>query len=478
MNGFNQTKIIQDHSGSGDNVGSKYYQVFQTLTPEHLSKQVGMVFSSIREKDNTKAAIQLEIIQSSDNLDDRARTVLQILSVHLGLTQSSSSNEAYSSLNKFLNSAKADIEMDICLAALLRLDLKNGRPEDAVERYALSPFLGEYTKEVFFELIADSDTLEAAFDTHKLSMTEGELNGVFRGAVRTDNYSLLKKVATRLDISFPSYNSQVFNLLCDALALNPTLLDTQSFYTTKSIKDKIDSILARTDDLIKKSRGADNRLFSVAASLLTYIGWEHQELEHTCWTFVSELEKSHPEYASILHIKYNANFDAAPIEVQKIAEVKNNFHTRLAAAASLINTKNITISDIPLFLETLSPSEIREWLNSGGTLRISDKLEHDFVEILIISRALSDEKNRMAIEALRQKTASFIDAHTNELKFITPALQQSFYIKPVFIMLQYTQPRAARTRFMAITLARHIYTVSTRVPSTLNIRRHARKPEC
>lgn len=418
MDGSNSTSIIQNHSGAGDNVGSKYYQVFQALTPQHLSKQVGMVFSSIREKDNLRAATQIEIIQCSENLDDRARTILQILSVHLGLTEVSNSVDPYPSLNKFLTSAESNIEIDICLAALLRLDLKNERPEDAIERYTTAPFIGEYTKEVYLELIADTNILDSLFDDSKLLLTEGELNGMFRGAIRTENYQLLNKVANRLNLAYPSYNSQVFLLICDAHALNLTISNTQSLFITRSTKAKVDSVLDRTEKLITKSRGADTRLFDIAVSLLEYISWESNELEKTCWAFVSELERKHPTYASKLRITYDNDFSSAPIELKKIAAIKNNKQQKLETATTIIKSGSIEIKDLPLLLEALSPFEVRTWLNNGGTLEIPDKLEHDFVEILIRSYALSDIDDRMAIDNIRKKTADLFSKQPDDIKLI------------------------------------------------------------
>jgi hypothetical protein len=416
------TEIIQNHSGSGDNVGSKYYQVFQALTPQHLVRQVGMVFSSIREKDTAKAATQIEIIQNAENLDDRARSILQILSIHLGLTDAAASVEAYPVLIKFLSTAQLEIETDICLAALLRLDLKNGKIQDAIDRYNQSPSVGEYSKEVFYELIADSSTLESEYEKAKLYMSEGEFNGIIRGAVRVTNQRLLSTATRRLSDTYPSYNSQVFSLISDTYSLNPILCESQSLYTTKSVKDAIDSILEKTEKLISKSRGADARLFDIAVSLLQYIGWQSSNLQDACWSFVTELEKNHPEYASRLYIAYNKDFSHAPTFIKKLADAKYSAHSRKELADSIINSETIGSDDLPVLFEILQPKEIRQWLKNGGKLAITDKVELDFVELLLQSCAISNTEDRLAIEELRNLSKKFIDSHGQSIKYINQHL--------------------------------------------------------
>jgi len=422
MDGSNTTDIIQNHSGSGDNVGTKYYQVFQALTPQHLTKQVGMVFSSIREKDDAKAQIQLEVIQSAENLDDRARSILKILSIHLGLTNSSASVEAYPSLLNFMATAASDIEIDICLAALLRLDLKNGKMPDAIERYHLAKNTGEYSREVFYELIADPKTLQEEYNKKKLLMTEGEFNGIIRGAFRTEHSQLLKLATDRLSETFPSYNSRVFSLIRDAQDLNPEIIKSQSFYITRSTKNRIDSILCRTEGLISESRGADARLFDIAVSLLQYTGWLYQDIMETCWDFVSELEKNHPEFASQLHITFANNFTLASDLVKKLGEAKSDQHRRQEIAKSVINIKKIDSDDIPLLFETLTPSEMRQWIKEGGEFVNDNELERLFLEVLLYSYAITSNEDRLAIEELRNKVSNLIDLYISDLKQINQHL--------------------------------------------------------
>lgn len=426
MDRSNTTDIIQSHSGSGDNVGTKYYQVFQTLTPQHLAKQVGMVFSSIREKDNAKAEIQIDIIQNSENLDDRARSILKILSIHLGLTNSSAAIEAYPSLLKFMATAASDIEIDICLAALLRLDLKNGKMADAIERYHSAGTTGEYSREVFYELIADSKTLQDEYDGKKLVMTEGEFNGIIRGAFRTEHSQLLALATDRLSETFPSYNSMVFSLIRDALNLNPELIESQSYYITRSAKEKIDSILCRTEELISESRGADARLFDIAVSLLQYIGWQHQEIMETCWTFVAELEKKHPEYASQLHITFDNNFTKATEILKKIGEARSDEHRRQEIARSIINNKMIDATSIPLLFEILNPSEMRQWIKEEGRFDIDNEPERLFAEALLYSYTVTNNEDRLAIEELRSRSSKLIELYASDLKKINQHLLLRF----------------------------------------------------
>lgn len=428
MDRSNSTEIIQNHSGSGDNVGTKYYQVFQALTPQHLAKQVGMVFSSIREKDDTRAAIQIEMIQSAENLDDRARSILKILSVHLGLTNTSASVEAYPSLLTFMAAATSEIETDICLAALLRLDLKNGKTSDATERYQQAIIKGEYSREVFFELIADAETLQKEYNDKKLFMTEGEFNGIIRGAFRTENHELLKLATDRLSDTFPSYNSKVFTLIRDARELNPPLIKSQSFYISRSTKEQIDSILHRTEALILESRGVDLRLFDIVVPLLEYTGWAYPNIMETCWTFVSHLEKNHLAFASQLYIAYNNDFTHAPEIIKKLGEAKSDPYRKQEIAKTVINSKTIDSDSLPLLFETLSPLEMRQWMKDGGSFIIENDLERLFVETLLYSHAITNNEDRLAVEELRSQSNKLIELHINDLKLINQQLLLRFCV--------------------------------------------------
>lgn len=421
MDSSNTVDIIQNHYGAGDNVGTKYYQAFQTLTPQHLVKPVGMVFSSIRDKDNAKALIQLEIIQSTENLDDRARSILKILSIHLGLGDSASADN-YPALINFLSSASSDLEFDICLAALLRLDLKNGKTADAAERYKLAEKIGEYSKEIFYELIADSDTLETEFNQKKLLMKEGEFSGIILGAIRVENHQLLSLATTRLSETFPSYNSHAYSLICETLKINPELSENQSYFISRTTKEKIDKILLQTEKLISESRGKDPRLFDIAVSLLQYTGWSYPSVTDTCWAYVSEFEKKYPEYATRLHIAYNEDFSNAPDVLKKIGQAKSNSYNRQEIAKTIINNQSIDSDTFPLLFETLTPAEMRQWLRAGGKFSINDNFERSFIELLLYSSAITSKEEKLAIEELRVRCKEFVDLHIDLIKKINQHL--------------------------------------------------------
>lgn len=159
----NSASIYQNATGEGDNVArDKIIKIYQGLAPEALRKPIDLILSSIRERKRDEAKIRLETIKAT-GLDSNSEAVLDMLSIHLELLDDNETPKIYSSiLSTSKNSTDSSIR-DLCLATLIRLEVKNNRTEDARERYFQNETSLAYSQEVFYECIATSAELETTY---------------------------------------------------------------------------------------------------------------------------------------------------------------------------------------------------------------------------------------------------------------------------------------------------------------------------
>ncbi|MEY3882023.1 MAG: hypothetical protein RIQ94_2819 [Pseudomonadota bacterium] len=259
------TSVIQKHDSSGDNVGrDKIVKAYQSIAPEALQEPIELIFSSIREKKFDTAKNQLQIIKATNSVDSDAKAILEMVSIYLDLLEDESKPNTYKLLNSFIKNAKDNLSQDLCLATLIRLDVKSHRADDARERYFQFSSSDSYSQEVFYELIATADELENTYKEQRINLDEGLLNGLIRGAFRVESFELSLKIAERLNEISQSLNSKVLLLLATASNINIKLNGKHFWTITTTLKAEIMKMIDEVIVLINESKGTEPRLFNLS----------------------------------------------------------------------------------------------------------------------------------------------------------------------------------------------------------------------
>ncbi len=415
--------VYQNATGDGDNVGrDKYITIYQKLAPEALRKPIELILSSIRERKQDVAKIQLEIIKAT-GLDSNSEAILDMLSIQLNLLEDDEKPKVHSSLLSTFKSSTDSVFRDLCLATLIRLDAKNDQVDDARERYLRADAPLSYSQEAFYEFVAIAEELELAYQKNRLDLDDSALNGLIRGAFRTQHFEFSLNVANRLNNLFPSFNSKVLLLLATAFNLEKKLINKHFWTITATLKAEIIKLIDEVVFLINESKGADSRLLNIAAVYLDYIRCEHPVLGDICWKYVDEIEKIHPTIAARLHASYGNDISRIKDEVDyRYKKAKKDKSYRTELLSKLSTTKELSCVDFAIFIHFSDSNKLKKWINSGGTVIGREEIETDFyqLELLLASldKTLPEDINQ--IEKIRCHSENIIEKYKERLTQLDP----------------------------------------------------------
>jgi tetratricopeptide (TPR) repeat protein len=415
--------INQNATGPGDNVaGDKNVAIYQRLAPEALRKPIELILSSVRERKPNIAKIQLEVLKSTE-LDSNSEAILDMLSIQLNLLEDNEKPRVHSSLRSTFKNSTDSVFRDLCLATLIRLDAKNDQVDDARERYLRADTPLSYSQEAFYEFVATSDELEQAYKEKRIDLDESQLNGLIRGALRTQKFELSLTTANRLNKIFPSFNSKVLLIIATACNLQIKLVNKHFWTITARLKAEIIKLINEVVFLINESKGADSRLFNIAALYLDYTLYEHQALSDICWKHVDEIEKNHPAIAARLHASYGNDISKIKDEVDyRYIKAQKDKSYRTELLSELFTKKELSSVDFAIFSRFSDSNKLKQWVHSGGTVMGREEIETDFYQLELLL-ALLDETRPEAInqiEKIRCHLEKIIEKHKGKLAQLDP----------------------------------------------------------
>lgn len=405
--------INQVHSGVGHNVGGdQHLHVYSNLAPADIRGQVDIVLDKIREKEHEKAELVLNVLKSGDTLNSEARAVLDMLSIHLGLSSGKKLDGAHTILIKHLGSLKNDIARDLCFAILVRFECRFDREADARRRCENESDLGVYSREVYYELVSSKEILEEVFSSRELDLSEGELTGLICGALRLEDIELAKVALSRLEVGYSSGNSAVLKLFVRAVVLNPVLKRGQYWCLSKSINLEILAIAQECSDLISAGKGNDGRLFNIAIPVLGYLLCSHESLLKVCWAHIDKVSEISKEFAAELYLRMSGDysrFEGVRLELHK---AESDIVQKNLTLDRILSSLKVSSEELPLLLALSSKEQLRVWCSSGGVCISEEMIEVDSANLLI-AISLYSESDQLTKSALRAQADLFYKRHVS-----------------------------------------------------------------
>jgi hypothetical protein len=212
--------VSQKHSGPGDNVaGDKYENIIRSIKAGDLLIVASNVMQDICYRDLDKAHEKLNVINGIGALEVDVQLLLKALKIKVELVNGSDL-PSKSDLLKLLSSDGLHNDIcDVVTSILIDLESRNSK-NSARERYADLSVAGVYCKEVFYERLALQEDLKSAYQSTKpYDLTEQELTGLVRGALRVENFEFAFEIAKCLHENFCSSNSTAFLLYLETCIL-------------------------------------------------------------------------------------------------------------------------------------------------------------------------------------------------------------------------------------------------------------------
>lgn len=408
---------FQNHSGIGDNIsGNKI--ISQAISPTEIQNAIRKILESLRHKQPTRAREQFDTLNATSNLNADSTSILEIISILIQLAEGKTPTNADGLLRSYSKTKHDDFCTDISISAQLRLELKNDRFEDARERYVSVKTHGRYTKEAFYELIANSTEIETTFRTEKISLDEVELCGLVRGALRLKNPEQASEIAQLLDNVSPTFNSKVFIVLSKACLIESKLKNCHYWRITATLRSEILDLCDETIILLNECEGKDSRIIRLSASLLDYVFGEYKHLTNACWHYISEIEQQLPEIASKIRLLYDRSSERLSGLVYKVAKAHEEPTYKKEIIAEITKKQEISVEDSVLLSSLSDTKSLRNWIKKGGSIAGDNLLEKDF-SILEINTLACDNKLKSK-DSLRALSDNFINKHKTEIPNLIP----------------------------------------------------------
>ncbi|CAD6873277.1 tetratricopeptide repeat protein [Methylomonas fluvii] len=414
------SSVYQNATGDGDNVGrDKYITIYQKLAPEVLRKPIELILSSIRERKQDVAKIRLETLKATD-LDSNSEAILDMLSIQLNLLQDDERPKVYSSLLSIFKSSTDSVFRDLCLATLIRLDAKNNRVDDARERYFQVDSPNSYSQEAFYEFVATSEELAKAYEENRIDLDESQLNGLIRGAFRTQQFELSLTIANRLNEIFPSFNSKVLLLFATACHLDIKLRNKHFWIISSTLKAEVIKLVDEVVLLINESKGGDSRLFNIAAPYWYNLQGEHKELNDICLKYIEEVEKVRPEVAALLRPVNIYNTDDLQSKCNK---AHGDIRYRTELLNDIFSKKEISNDDFVIASLFSDSKSLGKWVDSGGKIIGEEDIVMDFNRLKLLLLTLPNKKhpdNSEKAEEIVLQSEKIIEQYKEKLTCLHP----------------------------------------------------------
>ncbi|ALS97789.1 PIN domain-containing protein [Lacimicrobium alkaliphilum] len=415
-NGPPTGRIIQNHSGLGDNVREKH--VHQAITPSVIQKPIVDILTSLRHRNIDTAKEKLTTLQTTDQLDASTTAILSAASVLVELAYGQPPENSYSQIENCIRAFPDGLFNDIALSILMRLDLHNERSKDAISRYEVTSPQGEYCQEVYFEFIATKNYLESHFTSKATALTEITLCGLTRGLLRCESLEQSVAAAERLKTIYPSFNSKVVSLITRCNHFNSLISPTHYWLITRSEKRLVMELVDEAIALLNECQGKDKRLIIQSIGFLNYFGGSEDRLIDACWKHISAIEQLDSKAASILRSIKERSSNTLTGPQAEIDKAERDFSYRKFLIKRLTENAEISREQFFILSHIAQSNDIAQWLNRGGKVDTTNDIERHFVTIELL--CLKDDGSPKSKLEIKNAVAKLVSAHTSELSQLNP----------------------------------------------------------
>jgi hypothetical protein len=409
--------VVQHHDGPGDNIAGHKY-VYAAITPDTLQRPIIDILTAIREKKLDLASEKLQTLRKTGNLHADTLTLLDMLTTLIHLSDGQAPLLRHSEILPFIDTSTAPWFADVVYSALIRLDMHLQQPANAVQRFTALDSPGAYTQEAFYELVATQGQLHADFESRALQLSEPELCGMVRGALRVKVNPLAISAATKLCQTAPTLNSQVLLARTKLLCLNDELGNHHYWQISASTRDTLFQVADDIVRLVEHCNAEDQRVVNDAAALLEYTGNDYPPLSTLCWQYIEKIERVNATTAAKIRRLYERRPKEVDDILDKIERASHDAGFKQDLVSQIVSQQQISADDSTLLAAVASPVQIRAWIEDGGAVSSDDQIEQDFSTLEL--QALSTTERADQLQKLRQATLSFTLTHNDDLHTLNP----------------------------------------------------------
>ncbi|WP_237734015.1 PIN domain-containing protein [Serratia fonticola] len=432
--------VYQQHSGLGDNVlGDKYENIIRSIQSRDLSSVIDSIMHDIRYRNLSIAREKLDCLTDISSLETDVCLLLQALSVKLELVEGSKPSSK-NGLLKLLQYQNLPNDVKEVVTSIL-IDFESRTSEElARKRYATSTTDSSYLKEVFFERLASKEELGKSYNSATAyDLSEQEVTGLVRGALRVQDFALAFELARLLDEYFSSSNSRILLLYTESCLL--VARNQHNHYVSLSKQEKANAdrlIIQLLADIEDKH---DNRHVATLTNLLNV----------TCFL------DSRLYGLGQLHIEKIREIDSISAEIiEQFSTGMKTLKTKFELVSDTLDLEQFAHLDFAFEYNLIKVRDVKKWVDKGGAVHTGDNYINSFLDLYLRASVCSvdDQIEVQRLDArakifLEQDSTKFIRINPykivelcnkfislnlplNAVKYLNPFLSDDAWVSPVF----------------------------------------------
>tara|TARA_Y100000588_G_scaffold159786_1_gene173769 strand:+ start:8631 stop:11906 length:3276 start_codon:yes stop_codon:yes gene_type:complete len=432
--------VNQEHSGLGDNVaGNKYESIIRSVQARDLMGVTESIMRDVCYRDLDKAHEKLNVLFGISALEADVQLLLKALRVKVELTnalESPSKNELVMLLGQV---TLPDGVREVVTSILI--DFESRASESlARDRYSDLPVSGVYTKEVFYERLASKEELNDSYRAAKVyDLSEQELTGLVRGAVRVEDFVWAFELVQRLHEYFPSSNSATLLLYTEACLL--ATQNQQKYYVSLSKHEKNDVDRLVNQLLISIANSDDNRHLATLINLLSVTHFSDNRLFEQGKLHLDKIRKMSPVCAEY---------------IEQLSDGGSGAETKFELVSDSLDLEQFARLDFALQNDHIKVNTVNKWVDRGGAVHTGDDYVNSFFD-LYLRASVCSSANKKAVQLLDERAQRFfeldaerflrVNPHAmlrlcekfielglplNAVKYLAPFLSGEAWVSPVF----------------------------------------------
>ncbi|HHG3319150.1 TPA: tetratricopeptide repeat protein [Vibrio parahaemolyticus] len=395
--------VNQEHSGSGDNVaGNKYENIIRSVQARDLMGVTESIMRDVCYRDLDKAQEKLNVLFGISALEADVQLLLKALRVKAEITNTLNSPSKNELLMLLGQECLSDGIREVVTSILIDLESRTSEIV-ARDRYSNLIVSGVYTKEVFYERLASTSELKDNFPATKIyDLSEQELTGLVRGAIRVEDFVWAFELAQCLNCHFPSSNSATLLLYTEVCLLTTQNQQKHFVSLSKNEKKHIDRLIEQLLDGIADS--SDSRHVATLINLLSLTRFSDTRLYEQGKVHLEKIRKMSPVCAEYIEQFFND---------------KSSFGTKFELVSDSLDLEQFAQLDFALQNNQIKPNTVSKWVDRGGAVLAGDDYIDSFFDLYLRASVCSSD-NMKAVQLLDEKALHFFELDNDEFRRINP----------------------------------------------------------
>ncbi|MEH6447835.1 MAG: hypothetical protein V7765_04155 [Oleispira sp.] len=360
----------------GQNIAVQNNYIQSSVSSENITPSVEGVMRLVRVRKFVAAREHVSALMAMTEKNIETAKLLPVLEIIINLASGHKKGNFLRTIGQATTAISNPVFLDIAISASLRAEVLLSDISEAEELYRSIDNPGEFSQEVYYESIANSDALENRLDDKGIRQNEVALCALARGLLLRGSPELADQAAKLLVDRFPDFNSSTVHLIILFATFCKDVPETQYWLLKGTEFKRLSLIVNEAISLMEICRGDDVRVVDIASKLLMLSNFENENLVNSCRKFLPFFEQVNSDIFRELSDK-SGIYDENNIAKRGI----RNDNTIL----KLNNSQDIPLTHFVNFLNYSNKEKLSVWYAGGGRIESLSEIEDKFNEIHLLT---------------------------------------------------------------------------------------------